>query len=185
MIWVIAAVALFPIWSRRDGGSPRAAALGSLLLGLAAATALVIVGANRSIPGQTGATGSEVPRASASTGAGSSGSQLDVPSAGASPQAGMIFTRYEVTVEQGSYQIFRVDASGMVTSVSAAAFSRRSHGTVDRVLAPNNVLHWRTVAGHYAGWSYLPNRSGPFSARAVFTDVDGGLHYADLGQTGR
>ncbi|MDQ2935318.1 MAG: hypothetical protein M3R49_10160 [Chloroflexota bacterium] len=188
MIWVIAAIALFPVWGRRDSGSARAAALGGLLLGLAVATAVAIVGANQTAPGTAGtgaASGSDVPGASASPAGGSSGSPPGLPSAGASPGPGLIFARYEVVVEAGAHQIFRVDSSGTVTTGRPATFSRRSTATVDRVVAPGGLLYWRTIAGFYAGWSYLPNRSGPFSARTVFTDINGGLHYADLGQTGK
>jgi hypothetical protein len=186
LIWVVAAVLLFPIWSRRDGGPGRAAALGLLLLGLAGATAVAILGAGQTGPGETGpASGSEVPLTSANPAAGSGGPPSGLPSAGASPASGLIFTRYEVVVDEGAYEIFRVDALGTVTARRSAVFGRRSGAAVDRVVAASGLLHWRTIAGYYAGWSYIPNRSGPFTARAVFTDVDGGLHYANLGQTGK
>lgn len=186
LVWVVAAVVLFPIWSRRDGGPERAAALGFLLLGLAVATAVALLGAGQTGPRQTGvASASDVPRTSANLPAGSGGPPSGVPTAGASPPSGTIFTRYEVVVEEGTHQIYRVDASGTVTAVRSATFGRRSSAATDRVVTPGGLLHWRTIAGVYAGWSYIPNRSGFFAARAVFTDVHGGLHYASLGQTGK
>ncbi|MDQ2940760.1 MAG: hypothetical protein M3R05_01070 [Chloroflexota bacterium] len=186
LIWVVAAVVLFPIWGRRDGGPERAAALGFLLLGLAAATAFVLLSAGQPRPGETGpASGSELPGTSSSPAAGSSGSPSGLPPASGSPQAGLLFARYEVVVEAGPHQIFRIDPLGTVTSGRTVEFSRSSMASVDRVVSPNNMVHWRTIAGTYAGWSYLPDRSGPFSARAVFTDLDGALHYANLGQTGK
>ena len=184
-IWATVAALLFPVWSPRDGGPARAAALGLLLLGLSAATALTILDTNRSGPGERSSTaGSQAQVTSASPTGYSSESPQDLPMVGSSPHAGPIFTRYEVVVAEGTHQIFRVDASGAVTSQRTATFSRSSMAAVDRVVAPGGLVHWRTIAGYYAGWSYLPNRSGPFSARAVFTGSDGVLGYVELGKTG-
>lgn len=184
VIWVTVAALLFPVWSRRDGGRPQAAALGLLLLGLSAATALTILD-TRSGPGESSSTAASQPPVTSTSPAGSgSESPQDLPMVGSSSQPGGVFTRYEVVVEEGAHQIFRVDAAGAVTSERTATFSRSSMAAVDRVVSPGGVVHWRTIGGYYAGWSYLPNRSGPFSARAVFTDVDGVLRYAELGQTG-
>lgn len=185
VIWATVAALLFPVWSPRDGGRARAATLGLLLLGLSAATALTILDANRSGPGESSSTAESQPQVTSASPAGDgSESPQDLPMAGSSSQAGGVFTRYEVVVEEGSHQIFRVDAAGAVTSERTATFSRSSMAAVERVVAPGDVVHWRTIAGYHAGWSYLPNRSGPFSARAVFTDGDGVLRDAELGQTG-
>ncbi len=96
------------------------------------------------------------------------------------PSAGDRFIGYEVEVAQGDYQLFSVNDSGTVTSALDAAFDAPSRGEVQRIVAPNGLLHWRTVGGGYDGLSYIRDRSGPYVIREVYVGADGSLRYIRL-----
>lgn len=89
------------------------------------------------------------------------------------PSAAPVFLRYEVGLQPGGYTIFEVDAAGAVTAERSIGFDRPSMAPVDRVEAANGLIHWRTVVGTNAGWSYIPGRSGSFLIREVVRWPDG------------
>ncbi len=89
------------------------------------------------------------------------------------PTAGDVFVGYEVAVGPGEFTVFEVDAAGAVTRTLGATFAAESRGTVDRVEAPNGLLHWRTIGGGYDGLSYIRDRSGTFIIREVYRAPDG------------
>jgi hypothetical protein len=90
-----------------------------------------------------------------------------------------VFLRYEVSVSPGSYTLFRVDDSGMVTGALEGEFTQQSFAVVDRI-DTGGQLSWRTASGGYAGLSYIRGRSGPFIIRGVYRGVDGSLRYKRL-----
>ncbi|MGH2463088.1 MAG: hypothetical protein ACRDFZ_05625 [Candidatus Limnocylindria bacterium] len=104
------------------------------------------------------------------------------PSPGPTPAPGDVFIGYEVTVLAGSNDIFRVSEAGEITEESHVFFSRFSQAPVDRVEAPNSLLHWRVTAGEVTGWSYIRPDSGPFLIREVYRAPDGSLRYIVLDQ---
>lgn len=103
------------------------------------------------------------------------------PSPDATPQAGDEFIGYEVTVLAGSNDIFRINDAGAITQTSHVFFSRFSQAPVDRIEAPNGLLHWRVTEGEVSGWSYIHDQSGPFLIREVYRGSDGSLRYTVLG----
>ncbi|MEO6577743.1 MAG: hypothetical protein ABIO99_02455 [Candidatus Limnocylindria bacterium] len=93
------------------------------------------------------------------------------PTAGPSDEGTVV--RHEVSVGAGSYTLFMVDAQGAVTAARSVSFDRPSNAPVDRVES-GGLVHWRTVVGGEAGWSYIASRSGPFSIREIVRMSDGG-----------
>ncbi len=102
------------------------------------------------------------------------------PSPDATPQAGDEFIGYEVTVLAGSYNVYKVDDAGAITQTRDVYFSRASQAPVDRLEAPNGLLHWRVTEGGSSGWSYIRGQSGPFLIREVYRGPDGSLRYTVL-----
>lgn len=96
------------------------------------------------------------------------------------PQPGAEFIGYEVAVSAGDYTLFRVDDGGEVVKSRDATFNALSRGAVDRIEAPNGLLHWRTRGGGYDGLSYIRDRSGDFVIREVHRAADGTLGYVRL-----
>lgn len=96
------------------------------------------------------------------------------------PLPGDTFVGYEVTVLEGENTLFEVDAAGNIVSSEVAHYDRFSKAPVDRVEAPNGLLHWRTSAGFFKGLSYIKDRSGPFLIRAVYEGTDGEKRYIVL-----
>jgi hypothetical protein len=96
------------------------------------------------------------------------------------PLPGDTFQGYEVTVLEGENTLFEVDAAGNIVSSEVAHYDRFSKAPVDRVEAPNGLLHWRTSAGFFKGLSYIKDRSGPFLIRAVYQGTDGQKRYIVL-----
>jgi hypothetical protein len=90
------------------------------------------------------------------------------------------FIGYEVTVLEGENTIFEVDDQGNVVDSRTAQFSRFSKAAVDRIEAPNGLLHWRTSDGFFTGLSYIRGQSGPFLIREVYQGSDGQLRYLIL-----
>lgn len=90
------------------------------------------------------------------------------------------FIGYEVEVAPGTYTIFEVDDRGEVVRALEGQFDAQSRGEVERVEAPNGLLHWRTRSGGYDGLSYIRDRSGPFLIREVYRGGDGSLRYIRL-----
>lgn len=90
------------------------------------------------------------------------------------PTAGDIFVGYEVAVGPGDdFRVFLVDDAGEIVESRPAAFDAESRGDVERVEAPNGLLHWRTVGGDYDGFSYIRDQSGAFVIREVYRAPDG------------
>jgi hypothetical protein len=102
------------------------------------------------------------------------------PSPGPTPAPGDEFIGYEVTVEEGTNDVFRIDQAGQILAESQATFSGFSQGPVDRVVAGNGLLHWRETEGQLAGWSFIRPDSGPFFIREVYRAPDGSLRYIVL-----
>jgi hypothetical protein len=102
------------------------------------------------------------------------------PSQAPTPALGDEFIGYEVTVEAGTNDVFRVDEDGQIQDESEAFFSKFSQGPVDRVVAGNGLLHWRETEGQLAGWSFIRSDSGPFLIREVYRGPDGSLRYTVL-----
>jgi hypothetical protein len=133
---------------------------------------------------------SAVPSASASTSASGEPSATpepsnqtpfpETPKPDPTPQPGDTFKGYEVTVLEGENTLFEVDADGNIVRSEIAHFSRFSKAPVDRVLAPNGLLHWRTSDGFFTGLSYIHDRSGAFLIREVYEGSDGELRYIVL-----
>jgi hypothetical protein len=102
------------------------------------------------------------------------------PSPGPTPAPGDEFIGYEVTVGAGDNDVFRVDEAGNIVDESVATFSGASQGPVDRVVAANDLLHWRETEGGLAGWSFIRGQSGSFQIREVYRAPDGELRYIVL-----
>jgi hypothetical protein len=100
-------------------------------------------------------------------------SQVQPTSEVAGPSAAPVFLRYEVGLPPGGYTIFEVDPAGAVTAERSIGFERPSMAPVDRIEAANGLIHWRTVVGPNAGWSYVPGTSGEFLIREVVRWPDG------------
>jgi len=96
------------------------------------------------------------------------------------PRPGDKFQGYEVTVLEGENTLFEVDAAGNIVRSVTAHYDRFSKAPVDRIVAENGLLHWRTSAGFFSGLSYIHDRSGPFLIRAVYEGADGQKRYIVL-----
>lgn len=97
---------------------------------------------------------------------------IPTPTPTAQPSDEGTVVRHEVSVGEGSYTLFMVDAQGAVTDARGVSFDRPSNAPVDRVES-GGLVHWRTVVGGEAGWSYIAGRSGPFSIREIVRMSDG------------
>lgn len=120
------------------------------------------------------------PSASPSEPAVSSTPIIETPIPDATPRPDDQFIGYQVTVLQGQNVLFKVGGDGELQATRGATFSRFSKAPVDRILASNGQLHWRTTEGDYTGWSYIKGRSGPFLIREVYQGSDGQLRYTIL-----
>ena len=98
-------------------------------------------------------------------------SGVPTPTPEPTPAPPDVFDHYEVSVAPGDYVIFRVDGQGNVVESRGARFSSYSWATVRLVNAP--LRSWLVIDGGYAGYSYIVNRSGPFSIREVFRSPNG------------
>lgn len=96
------------------------------------------------------------------------------------PRPGDTFVGYEVTVLEGENTLFDVDAEGNIVRSVIAHYDRFSKAPVDRIVAPNGLLHWRTAAGFFTGLSYIRDRSGLFLIREVYEGADGEKRYIIL-----
>ncbi|MDP9468843.1 MAG: hypothetical protein M3P32_08935 [Chloroflexota bacterium] len=115
--------------------------------------------------------------ASASPTTGSQTPFPETPKPDPTPLPDDTFVGYEVTVLQGENAIFEIDDAGNVVSERTANFEKFSKAPVDKVEAPNGLLHWRTSAGFFAGLSYVHGESGPFLIREVYEGADGTRRY--------
>ncbi|HLE89375.1 MAG TPA: hypothetical protein VI733_04920 [Candidatus Limnocylindria bacterium] len=104
----------------------------------------------------------------------------ETPRPDPTPQPGDTFIGYEVTVLEGQNILFEVDEQGNKVDQTLATFSRFSKAPVDKVEAPNGILHWRTSLGFYTGLSYIHGDSGAFLIREVYEGSDGTKRYAIL-----
>ena len=94
------------------------------------------------------------------------------------PAPGDEFIGWEVTVAPGTNQIFRVNDAGDVVDQNRVFFDAVSQAPVDRLVADNDLLHWRVLEGEVSGWSYIRGESGIFRIREVYVGPDGSLRYA-------
>ena len=104
----------------------------------------------------------------------------ETPKPDPTPRPGDRFIGYEVTVLQGENTLFEIDDAGNVVRQVTAHYDRFSKAAVDRIQAPNGLLHWRTAEGFFTGLSYIHDRSGPFLIRKVYQGKDGQLRYIVL-----
>jgi hypothetical protein len=104
----------------------------------------------------------------------------ETPKPDPTPLPGDTFQGYEVTVLEGENTLFKVDDQGNIVSSQIAQFSRFSKAPVDRIVAPNGLLHWRTSEGFFTGLSYIHEQSGAFLIRAVYEGSDGQKRYIIL-----
>ena len=104
----------------------------------------------------------------------------ETPKPDPTPLPGDVFIGYEVTVLEGQNTLFQVDDAGTVTGSVVANFSRFSKAPVERIVAPNGLLHWRTAEGFFKGLSYIHGQSGPYLIRKVYRGTDGTLRYLIL-----
>jgi hypothetical protein len=108
------------------------------------------------------------------------GASLQIPSPDPTPEPGDEFIGYEVTVVPGRNDIFRVDDAGEIVESNHVFFDNFSRAPVDRVVASNDLLHWRVTEGEVLGWSYIRDESGRFFIREVYRGPDGSLRYTVL-----
>lgn len=104
----------------------------------------------------------------------------ETPKPDPTPLPGDVFVGFEVTVLEGENTLFEIDAAGSVVSQLIATYSRFSKAPVDRIEAPNGLLHWRTSEGFFTGLSYVHGDSGPYLIREVYQGSDGTLRYLVL-----
>jgi hypothetical protein len=104
----------------------------------------------------------------------------ETPPPGPTPQPGDTPIGYEVTVLAGNNTIFQIDDAGNVVQQQTATYNRFSQAPVDRIVAANGLLHWRTSEGRNIGFSYVHGDSGPFLIRKVYQGSDGQLRYVVL-----
>lgn len=105
---------------------------------------------------------------------------IETPVPEPTPKPGDTFIGYEVTVLQGDNVLFQIGNDGQTVGTRGATFTRFSKAPVDRVVASNGLLYWRTSLGEYTGWSYIKGSSGPFLIRAVYVGSDGQYRYTIL-----
>jgi hypothetical protein len=106
----------------------------------------------------------------------------ETPKPDPTPLPGDTFQGYEVTVLEGENTLFQVDDAGNIVSSQVAHYDRFSKAPVDRIVAANGLLHWRTSEGFFTGLSYIRDRSGAFLIRAVYQGADGEKRYIVLKQ---
>ena len=104
----------------------------------------------------------------------------ETPKPDPTPQPGDTFQGYEVTVLEGENTLFEVNDAGEIVRSEVAHFSRFSKAPVDRTVADNGLLHWRTSDGFWVGFSYIHGESGAFLIRAVYEGADGQTRYIVL-----
>ena len=160
-----------------------------LLLAVAGATGamLLLQGPAATVPTPTPTPqASATPRATASPAASATEVPVsqtpfpETPKPDPTPIPGDEFIGFEVTVLQGENRLFEIDEAGNVVGQRIATFSRFSKAGVDRIEAPNGLLHWRTSEGFFTGLSYVRGDSGPFLIREVYRGPDGTLRYLVL-----
>jgi hypothetical protein len=104
----------------------------------------------------------------------------ETPKPDPTPLPGDVFQGYEVTVLEGENTLFEVNDAGDIVRTEIAHFSRFSKASVDRTVAANGLLHWRTSDGFFVGLSYIHGQSGAFIIRAVYEGSDGQKRYIIL-----
>jgi hypothetical protein len=104
----------------------------------------------------------------------------ETPKPDPTPLPGDTFQGYEVTVLAGENTLFEIDDAGNILNSEVAHYNRFSKAPVDRIVAPNGLLHWRTSAGFFTGLSYIRGRSGLFLIREVWQGSDGQTRYVVL-----
>jgi hypothetical protein len=101
----------------------------------------------------------------------------ETPKPDPTPLPGDTFLGFEVTVLEGENTLFEVDDAGTIVRSEIAHYSRFSRAPVDRIVAANGLLHWRTTEGFFTGLSYIHGDSGAFLIRKVYEGADGEKRY--------
>jgi hypothetical protein len=101
----------------------------------------------------------------------------ETPKPDPTPQPGDTFVGFEVTVLEGENRLFEVADDGTILRSEIAHFSRFSKAPVDRTVASNGLLHWRTSDGFFIGLSYIHGDSGAFLIREVYEGPNGETRY--------
>lgn len=181
-----------PLPAQGGGGGRRGLLIGAILLLAAASAAGAFLflknGGTATNPTPTPQASiqpspslSSVPTQSASTGSAPSQTPFpETPRPDPTPLPGDVFDHYEVTVLAGENTLFEVDDAGNRVRQETANYNRFSKAPVDRIEAPNGLLHWRTSAGFFTGLSYIHGDSGPFLIREVYHGSDGQERYIVL-----
>lgn len=151
----------------RGGNETRRAVSVVAIIALAVVTTAVVLA--RSPAGQQALPPSSSLPSSVASGSPSPASSSD----DAAPSVEATVVRHEVSLPPGTYSLFVVDGQGTLTAERGISFDEPSMAPVDRVEAPNGLIHWRTVVGASAGWSYIAARSGPFIVREILRLPDG------------
>jgi hypothetical protein len=84
------------------------------------------------------------------------------PTPAPAPAAPTVVSRtaeYVVHTGTGTIRLYTVSGSGALTNQRTTTWAKSSSAPVARVVS-GGVLHWRTTAGGYTGWSYIPGKSG-------------------------
>jgi hypothetical protein len=178
LVAVAAALVLFAALVLPGGRDVRRIASIVGIIALAGVTIFVLLAGPRADP-EAGTPGMSLPGLSSPA---PSGATPPAASAGAAdPSGSPTVLRHEVSLAAGAYSVFTVDPQGTLTGERAIRFDEPSRAPVDRVEAPNGLIHWRTVGGGYTGWSYVAGRSGPFIVREVLRWPDGEIGYREVG----
>jgi hypothetical protein len=89
------------------------------------------------------------------------------------PQAGDTFAFYEVSVGPEEYTLYDLDGDGVVIDSLSTSFGGFSFARVEPTQSSDGDVHWVTLDGALAGWSYTYPDSGDFRIRAVFLNAAG------------
>lgn len=98
---------------------------------------------------------------------------LATPTPEPTPTAGDAFAFYEVSVGPAEFTLYDLDAGGAIVGSRITSFAGYSFAEAEPVEAADGAVHWVTLDGDLAGWSYTYPDSGEFRIRAVFLNGAG------------
>jgi hypothetical protein len=144
-----------------------------LIGGIARETGSAIASATPTVGETVAPTTAEASATSAPSSQPASPTAVASPTPDPTPVPADVFDYWEIGVAAGDYTLYQVNSAGTLVGDRGATFSRFSRAEVQRIVASNGLLHWRTLEGEYAGLSYIYPRSGDFEVRAVYRRPDG------------